>query len=101
MLEIRAVIDDLDYDSLADFLVPIIAEKLEEKGGFRALIAKNKDALSGVAKQLLSSMSQEKKDELLLQLLCEKKGLILTKANEVAARQGIGAKVLDLEARKI
>lgn len=101
MLEIRAVIDDLDYDSLADFLVPILAEKLEEKGGFRALIAKNKDALSGVAKQLLSSMSQEKKDELLLQLLCEKKGLLLAKANDAVARRGIRAKVLDLEVKKI
>lgn len=101
MLEIRAVIDDLDYDSLADFLVPILAEKLEEKGGFRALIAKNKDALSGVAKQLLSSMSQEKKDELLLQLLCEKKGLLLAKANDAVAHRGIRAKVLDLEVKKI
>lgn len=101
MLELRVLIDELDYDSLADFLVPILAEKLEEKGGFRAMIGKNRDALSGVAKQLLSSMSQEKKDELLIQLLREKKGFVLNKTNEAAARQGIGAKVLDVEVKKI
>ena len=101
MLEIRLVLDDLDYDSLAEFLLPLFAEKLKEQGGFRAMIAKNEDALASFAKQLLSSMSQEKKDELLIQLLREKKGVVLTKTNEAADRRGIGARVLDLEVKKI
>ena len=101
MIEVRALIDELDYNSLADFLLPIIAEKLEEKGGFSALIAKNKDMLSGFAKQMLDSMSQEKKDELLLQLLQEKKGLLLQKANSKARQEGIGVKILDIEVKKV
>lgn len=101
MFEIRVVMDELDYDALADVLLPILAGKMEEKGGFRALLAKNSDALSGLARQWLSSMSQEKKDELLLQLLSDKKEFILTKANEAAARRGLGTKVLGMEVKKL
>lgn len=101
MIEIRAVIDDIDYDLLTEFLLPIIAEKLEEKGGFRALIAKNKDALSTFAKQMITSMPQEMKDEFLLQLLDEKKSIVLDKANNKARKHEIGVRILDIDARKI
>lgn len=101
MIEIRAVIDDIDYNSLTEFLLPIIIEKLEEKGGFSALIAKSTDSLSGFAKQMIASMSQEKKDELLLQLLHEKKDMVLEKANDKAKEQEIGVRILDINVRRI
>ncbi|MBE6971850.1 MAG: hypothetical protein E7446_07020 [Ruminococcaceae bacterium] len=101
MIEIRAVIDDIDYESLTEFLLPIIADKLEEKGGFRALIAKSTDSLSGFAKQMIASMPQEKKDELLLQLLHEKKSLVLDKVNDKAKDYEIGVRILDIDARNI
>ncbi len=101
MIEIRAVIDDIDYDALADFLLPILADRLEEKGGFMALLAKNKESLSGFAKQMLSSMSQEKKDEFVLQLLQDKKTLILEKVNDKIEAKGIGVEIVDFEVKKI
>lgn len=101
MIEIRAVIDDIDYDSLTEFLLPIIVEKLEEKGGFRAMIAKSTDSLSGFAKQMIVSMPQEKKDELLLQLLHEKKFVVLDKANDKAKEHEIGVRILDINAHII
>ena len=35
MLELRILVDDIDYDSIAEYLIPAVAEKLrrEEKGG--------------------------------------------------------------------
>ena len=101
MLEVRILLDDIDDDSLVELLLPLAAEKLEAKGGFLALIGRNKEGLHGVARQMLKSMSQEKRDEFLLQLLQEKKSLFLGKANEKAAEKGIGVKVLDLSAKRV
>ena len=99
MIELRIVLDEIDYDCLAELLLPLIAEKMEQKGGILALLGKNKDGLTGMARQLLKSMSQEKKDEFLLQLLAEKKGLILQKANDKAESMNAGVKVIDLNGR--
>lgn len=101
MIELRVLIDEIDYDSLVERLLPLAAEKLEEKGGFLAMLGRNREGMSGVARQLLKSMSQEKRDEFLLQLLQDKRALLLRKANEKAAEKGIGIKVLDLSAQRI
>ena len=35
MLELRILVDNIDYDSIAEYLIPVVAEKLrrEDKGG--------------------------------------------------------------------
>ena len=101
MIELRVLIDEIDYDSLVELLLPLAAEKLEEKGGFLAMLGRNREGMSGVARQLLKSMSQEKRDEFLLQLLQDKKALALRKANETADRLGAGVSIADISARKI
>ena len=101
MIEVRILLDDIDYDALVELLLPLIAEKLEEKGGIMALLGRNKDGMAGVARQLLKTMSQEKRDEFLLQLLQEKKMLVLKKANEKAADLQAGVTVKDISARKV
>ena len=101
MIEVRILLDDIDYDALAELLLPLIAEKLEEKGGFMALLGRNKDGMAGVARHLLKTMSQEKRDEFLLQLLQEKKSLVLKKANEKAAQLRTGVRIADISANKV
>ena len=101
MIEVRILLDDIDYDALAELLLPLIAEKLEEKGGFMALLGRNKDGMAGVARHLLKTMSQEKRDEFLLQLLQEKKSLVLKKANEKAAQLRTGVRIADVSANKV
>ena len=101
MIEVRILLDDIDYDALAELLLPLIAEKLEEKGGFMALLGRNKDGMAGVARHLLKTMSQEKRDEFLLQLLQEKKTLVLKKANEKAAQLRTGVRIADISASKV
>lgn len=101
MIEVRILLDDIDYDALVELLLPLIAEKLEEKGGIMALLGRNKDGMAGVARQLLKTMSQEKRDEFLLQLLQEKKMPVLKKANEKAADLRAGVTVKDISARKV
>ena len=101
MIEVRILLDDIDYDSLVELLLPLVAEKLEEKGGLMALLGRNKDGMAGVARHLLKTMSQEKRDEFLLQLLQEKKALVLKKANEKAGQLKAGVTVADISARKV
>ena len=48
MIEVRALIDELDYNSLADFLLPIIAEKLEDALGKADIIAINGGSSKGL-----------------------------------------------------
>ena len=101
MIEVRLVLDEIDYDLLAERLLPLAADKMEEKGGVLGLLGRNRDGLGSVARHLLKTMSQDKRDELLLQLLSEKKQTILAKANQKAAEEKLGVKVLDASVRKI
>ena len=32
MLELRILVDNIDYDSVAEYLIPVVAEKLLDKG---------------------------------------------------------------------
>ena len=101
MIEVKIVLDDIDYDQLVEWIAPLVAEKLEAKGGVLGLLGRNREGMTGVARQLLKTMSQEKRDEFLLQLLEEKKGLILQKANEKSQKEGLGVKAISLTAKKI
>lgn len=72
MLELRILVDDIDYDSIAEYLIPAVAEKLrrEEKGGILGnVLAGNPDMAASVARTVLGTMSQEQKDQLLVQLV--------------------------------
>ena len=100
MIEVKLLLDEIDYDALVEWIAPLAAEKMEAKGGVLGLLGRNKDGLTGVARHLLKTMSQAKRDEFLLQLLEEKKGILLTKANEKSATEKLGVKVIDITARK-
>lgn len=72
MLELRILVDNIDYDSIAEYLIPVVAEKLrrEDKGGILgSVLAGNPDMAAGMARTLLGAMSQEQKDRLLVQLV--------------------------------
>ena len=74
---------------------------MEEKGGLLGMLGRNREGLGGVVRHLLKTMSQEKRDEFFLQLLNEKKQVILTKANQKAAEEMLGVRILDASAQKI
>ena len=82
MLELRILVDDIDYDSIAEYLIPAVAEKLrrEEKGGILGnVLAGNPDVAASVARTVLGTMSQEQKDQLLVQLVTKNREKLLDK----------------------
>ena len=97
MLELRILVDDIDYDSIAEYLIPAVAEKLrrEEKGGILGgVLAGNPDVAASVARTVLGTMSQEQKDQLLVQLVTKNREKLLDKGNQAARSRGIGVQKL-------
>ena len=104
MLELKILIDDVDYNSLAELLVPLLAEKLEKdgKGGILGgVLAGNPEMAVSMARTLLNAMPQEKKDELVVQLITKNREKLLQKGRELAARNGVRLQLCDVAAKKI
>ena len=103
MLELRILVDNIDYDSIAEYLIPAVAEKLrrEEKGGILGnVLAGNPDMAASMARTVLDKMPQEKKDELLVQLLNRNRDKLLEKGRTLAAENGVRLQLCDVSARK-
>ena len=104
MLELKILIDDIDYNSVSELLVPLLAEKLEKdgKGGILGgVLAGNPEMAASMARTLLNAMPQEKKDELVVQLVTKNRDKLLQKGRELAARSGVRLQLCDVAARKL
>ena len=55
----------------------------------------------GMARTLLNTMPQEKKDELVVQLLTRNRDKLLQKGRELAAKNGVRLQLCDIAAKKI
>ena len=81
-----------------------VAEKLrrEEKGGILGnVLAGNPDVAASVARTVLGTMSQEQKDQLLVQLVTKNREKLLDKGNRAARSRGIGVQLCDVAVRKL
>ena len=104
MLELKILIDDVDYNSLTELLVPLLAEKLEKdgRGGILGgVLSGNRNMAVSMARTLLNTMPQEKKDELVVQLLTRNRDKLLQKGRELAAKNGVRLQLCDIAAKKI
>ena len=103
MIELKILVDDLDYDSVAEFLVPALVESMakdQKSGLLGGVLSGNSDMLTSVARTLLHTMSQEKRDELLVQQVNKNRDKLLQKGRKAAADKGIRVQLCDLTARK-
>ena len=103
MIELKVLIDDVDYDSIAEFLIPLLAESMgrEQKGGIPGgVLAVNPEMLTSMARKLLHTMTQDKRDELLVQLVNKNRDKLLEKGRKAAEEKGIGVRLCDVTARK-
>lgn len=102
MIELKILVDEIDYSSLADLLVPLLAAGMKDgKGGILGdVLAKNPDTATAMVRTILSKMSQEKKDELLLQMLEKYHDKILGAAQSALTGHDIAVKIYDFTAGK-
>ena len=104
MIELKILVDDIDYNSLTKLLVPLLAEKLEKdgKGGILGgVLSGNRDMAVSMARTLLNTMPQAKKDELVVQLINKNRDKLLQKGRAGAAKNGVRLQVCDVAAKKI
>ena len=94
--------DEVDYDSLAETLLPLVQDKLRDSGGMLGcVLSGSPEMAAAMARRALRAMSQEKKDELLVQLVTKNRGTLLQKGGELAEKNGIKLHLYDVSARKI
>lgn len=103
MIELKILLDNLDYDSVADFLIPLVAENMakEQKGGILGgVLASNPDMAAAMARTVLRKMNQDKKDELLVELVNKNRDKLLEKGMVAAGEKGVHVQLCDVSARK-
>ena len=102
MIELKILVDEIDYSSLADVLVPLLAAGMKDgKGGILGdVLAKNPDTAVSMARTILSKMSQEKKDELLLQMLEKYRDKLLTAGENALTKHGVHLRLCGYSAEK-
>ena len=96
--------DNINYESVAEFLVPLLAESMKngEKGGILgSVLAGNPEMATNMARTILKTMSQEKKDELLLQMVAKHRDKILASGRSALSGRGIGVELCDITAKKV
>ena len=103
MLELRILVDNIDYDSIAEYLIPVVAEKLrrEDKGGILVSMSPIDPLQANVGQAALGAMSQEQKDRLLVQLVTKNREKLLDKGNRAARDKGIGVQLCDVAVQKL
>ena len=104
MIEVKIMVDNINYESVAEFLVPLLAESMKngEKGGILgSVLAGNPEMATNMARTILKTMSQEKKDELLLQMVAKHRDKILASGRSALSGRGIGVELCDITAKKV
>ncbi len=101
MIEVKILVDCIDYDSVVDLLMPVVGDKLQAKGGIVGKIGGKEEKLTKLTHKLLGKVSQEKKDQTIVDLATKKKAMIMEKAAAVAEKQGVGVQICDIDIRKI
>lgn len=101
MIEVRITLDEIDYNELAEVLVPYIAEHMEKKGGVAGLLGRKPGAMTLMARQALKTMSQKKKDEYVLKMLSDHKSTVLKKLNGSVKNYVSGVRIADVQAYRL
>lgn len=88
MIRIEMIVDELDYDSLLDQYLPVIAEKLRETGNPVGMLLSN-GMPAAMAKSIVAGLPQSAKDKLAADLLNANGAQLSRRVEALAAEKGI------------
>ena len=100
-MEIKINIEDIDYEALADLMMPMLIEHMsnDRDDVVSRLMLLSQGFTEATVKKILARMSQQKKDELLIKLISKNKPKIKEFLMKAAAEQGISLSVTDVEVK--
>ncbi len=103
MIELRILVDEVDYAALSDWLIPMLAESMKDgKGGILGeVFHKNPDLAASMARTVLSKMTDRKKEELLLQLMDKHRESILRAGRSALAEHRTGIHIASFSATAV
>ncbi|MGE4484453.1 MAG: hypothetical protein AB7C97_04960 [Oscillospiraceae bacterium] len=97
MIRIEMEVEELDYNTLIDQYLPVMVEKLRQTNNPVAMLLSN-GMPAAMAKSILKSLPQEKKDELTADLINSYNTKIAEKAEDFAKQQNINVSIRQITA---
>ena len=96
-MEIRIIVDEINYSDLVIKCLPLVRDKLKEKEGtLPKVISGLANLPPSMAAAMLDKLPQETKDEVAALLINKNKERLIEKAEEYAAKNDIALKISDL-----
>ena len=96
-MEIRIIVDEINYSEVVTKCLPLVRDKLKEKEGTLPKVVSRLASLPpSMAAAMLDKLPQETKDEVAALLINKNKERLIEKAEEYAAKNDITLKISDL-----
>ena len=83
------------------FLVPLLADKMQEKGGIVGATVGKREHLVAFLRRVLRKKNQVERDRWVAELATKHRPLLMKKAADLAAEQGIDVRVCDVSVRQL
>lgn len=100
-MEIRIVVDEINYSDIVSKCLPLVRDKFKEKEGTLSKVISGLANLPpSMAAAMLEQLPQETKDEVAAMLINKNKDKLIEKAEEYAAKNDITLKISDLIVEK-
>ncbi len=96
MIHIELDVDHLDYEALVNLLLPLAQEHVRQKPDSSLARLVGGDTAVNLAKALIKTMSQDRKDKMAADLINKNGALIKSKAEEYARQNGLGGTITNL-----
>ncbi len=100
MIELTIKVDHIDYNDLAELLLPMLSDQLPKDGLMGRLLRDPKRA-QGLINELLNKMPQHQKDELLVKYINQNSGKAMAKLENMAAQNGVSMRLRDVSAKTL
>ena len=100
MIELTIRVDHIDYNDLAELLLPMLSDQMP-KDGLMGRLLRNPEKAQGLVMELLNRMPQSQKDELLVKYINQNSGKAIAKLEDMAAKNGVSMKLRDVRAKTL
>ena len=100
MIELTIKVDAINYNDLAELLLPMLSDQLP-KDGLMGKLLHSPERAEGLVKELLERMSQAQKDELLVKYINRNSNKAMDKLEEMAAKNGVSIKLSSVSAKTL
>ena len=103
MIELKLTIEDIDYDSVAEFMAPAFDEQYQNDTlpGWARLLLVAGGSTQETIRKIMNKIPDEKKEEMIVRVVNYQTDRTARKLEDIAAGKGIRIRIRDVGAEKI